>query len=73
MIRTGGVGSSRMIDSAVIVLPQPLSPTRHSTSLGLMSKDTSRTTSKDPSGVATAVWRLRTDRTGALVEPLVAA
>ena len=34
VMRTGGVGSRPMIDSAVMVLPQPLSPTRHSTSLG---------------------------------------
>ena len=72
VIRTGGVGSSRMIDSAVIVLPHPLSPTRQSTSLGLMSKDTSRTTSNEPSGVDTAVWRLRTERTGPRPEPLAA-
>src|SRR5436190_1705223 len=67
-IRAIGSGKRRMIDSAVMVLPEPDSPAMATVSPGATSKERSMTTGRRPSGVATSVVRLRTERTGALAD-----
>ena len=59
-IRPGGFGTSRAIERAVTLLPQPDSPTRPSVSPYFMSKLTSSTACTTPLGVKKWVDRPRT-------------
>ena len=56
--------AGRMIDSAVIDLPEPLSPAMHSVSPRSRSKEMWSTTTRAPCGVATEVARSRTESSG---------
>ena len=51
------------MESAVIDLPEPDSPAMQSVSPAARSKESSSTTTREPSGVATSVVRPRTVRT----------
>src|SRR5438552_697278 len=66
--RPGG-GTSRMIDSDVTLLPQPLSPTSPSTSPRSIEKLTPSTARSTPSPVSKWVWRPSTESSGAMSEP----
>ena len=60
-------GVSRMIDSAVTLLPEPDSPTTASVSFGAMSKETLRTTGFHSPSTRKEVVRLRTERIGVVM------
>src|SRR5215831_4325647 len=63
-MRPGGDATSRMIDSAVTLLPQPDSPTSPSVVRGAMSNDTPSTARIVPSGVRNSVTRSRISSSG---------
>ena len=62
LLELGGV--SRMIDSAVTLLPEPDSPTTASVSCGLMSKEMLRTTGFQSPSTRNEVVRFETERIG---------
>ena len=62
-MRPGGFGTSRMIDSALTLLPQPDSPTIASVSPRLTWKETSSTARNRPELVKNTVCRPFTSRT----------
>ena len=65
-IRPGGLGISRMMDSAVMLLPQPDSPTTAKVSPRPTEKDTSLTAVTTPCRVKNSVFRPETSSTGTL-------
>src|SRR5262245_49248798 len=68
-ILPGGVGMSRMIESDVTLLPEPLSPTIPSVSPRSRWNDTSLTALTMPSCVLNCVTRLRTSSNGGIGTP----
>src|SRR4051812_36973175 len=65
--RPGGSGTSPITESAVTLLPQPLSPTTPSVPPGGMEKDTSSTASTGLSSRENRVFRPRTSRRGSVM------
>jgi hypothetical protein len=63
-MRPGGSATRRRIDSAVTVLPEPLSPTSATVVAAGTWKDTSSTARSVPSSVRKLVTRSRTRRSG---------
>ena len=61
---TPGAATSRRIDIAVTLLPQPLSPTSPSVRPGSMASETPSTAGTRPVGVWNAVTRFRMSRSG---------
>ena len=61
-MRPGGLGMSRMMESAVMLLPQPLSPTMASDSPSMRSKVTPSTAFTTPADVKKCVRRPFTSR-----------
>ena len=70
-IRPGGLATRRRIDSAVTLLPHPLSPTSATVVPRGMSNDTPSTARRVPESVRKVVTRSRTRRSGAssIAEP----
>jgi len=66
-IRPGGSGNRPRMDSAVTLLPEPLSPTMPSTSPGATSKLTPSTAGNTPESVRKVVVSPRTERMGSRI------
>src|SRR6218665_2494237 len=62
--RTGGSGTNRITESAVRLLPQPLSPTTPSVPPGGMENDTTPTARTGPASSSSRVLSPRTSRRG---------
>ena len=65
-MRPGGDGISRNIESAVTLLPQPLSPTIAKVSPGMTWNETPSTARTTPSRVKNQVRRSATSRSGSI-------
>ena len=68
-MRPGGFGTRRSSDSAVIVLPQPLSPTIAKVSARRIENDTSSTALTTPRRVNRYVWSPSTSSTVSALWP----